>query len=72
MKNCLNVSNASILSFFPEDEDMDSIVPKVWLDSEKDWVVIAKSCVAELIGTLFLVLVGCGSCYEANADYVRY
>ena len=51
---------------------MDSIVPKVWLDSEKDWVVIAKSCVAELIGTLFLVLVGCGSCYEANNDFVRY
>jgi len=54
-----------------EDEDMDSIVPKVWLDSEKDWVVIAKSCVAELIGTLFLVLVGCGSCYKADDDFVR-
>ena len=51
---------------------MDSIVPKVWLDSEKDWVVIAKSCVAELIGTLFLVLVGCGSCYNADGDFVRY
>ena len=51
---------------------MDSIVPKVWLDSEKDWVVIAKSCVAELIGTLFLVLVGCGSCYKADDDFVRY
>ena len=50
---------------------MDSIVPKIWLDGEQDRVVIAKSCVAELIGTLFLVLVGCGSCYNANNDFVR-
>ena len=62
--------------FFSEDEDMDSIVPKLWTD-EKDrdgkinWIGIAKSCVAELIGTLFLVLVGCGSCYNANNDFVR-
>ena len=65
--------------FFSEDEDMDSIVPKLWTD-EKDregkinWIGIAKSCVAELIGTMFLVLVGCGSCYNHSpklTDFVR-
>ena len=36
---------------------------------------LAKSVVAEIIGTLFLVLIGCGSCYEAgngnDTDIVR-
>merc|ERR1719510_740358 len=40
-------------------------------DGKINWIGIAKSCVAELIGTMFLVLVGCGSCYNANNDFVR-
>jgi len=37
----------------------------------KNVIKLGKSLVAEMIGVMFLVLVGCGSCYKANDDYVR-
>ena len=30
-----------------------------------------RSCAAEVIGTLFLVLIGCGACLNHEKDYVR-
>jgi len=40
--------------------------PYVGLEETKDWKKTCKSLMAELLGTMFLVLVGCGSCYEGQ------
>lgn len=37
----------------------------------KNVVKLIKCLVAEMLGTMFLVLIGCGSCYQDNKDYVR-
>ena len=51
---------------------MADMLPYIGVDEAKAVVPLLKSLIAELIGTLFLVLVGCGSCMGGNADdYVR-
>ncbi len=53
---------------------VSSIIPYLGTEevSGKENIVAAmKACAAELVGTLFLVLVGCGSCMGASADFVR-
>jgi len=40
-------------------------------DNEVKTIKIVNSLVAEMLGTMFLVLVGCGACHEANNDFVR-
>jgi len=50
-----------------------SIFPYVGLDEVKgksNVMNTMRSCAAEVIGTLFLVLIGCGSCY-GTPDFVR-
>ena len=48
-------------------------VPYVGVDEAKKFPDILFKLVAEMIGTMFLVLVGCGSCFGAGGDagYVR-
>lgn len=55
-----------------------SVVPYIGINevSGKESIILtARSCAAELLGTLFLVLIGCGSCLgatpESPADFVR-
>lgn len=40
-------------------------------DNEVKTIKIVNSLVAEMLGTMFLVLVGCGACHDANNDFVR-
>merc|ERR1711862_240044 len=48
-------------------------MPYVGVDEAKKFPDILFKLVAEMIGTMFLVLVGCGSCFGAGGDagYVR-
>merc|ERR1739836_158689 len=48
-------------------------VPYVGVEEAKKFPDILFKLVAEMIGTMFLVLVGCGSCFGAGGDagYVR-
>ena len=48
-------------------------MPYVGVDEAKKFPDILFKLVAEMIGTMFLVLVGCGSCLNADGDagYVR-
>ena len=43
-------------------------MPYVGVDEAKKFPDILFKLVAEMIGTMFLVLVGCGSCFGANPD----
>lgn len=48
-----------------DHQDMDAFVavlPYVGVEEVKDVKNVLKKCIAELIGVLFLVLIGCGSC----------
>jgi len=47
------------------------IVPYVGVEEVKNWKALVPALVAEMIGTLLLVLIGCGSCY-GNALPIRY
>lgn len=40
-------------------------------ENEVKNIKIVQSLLAEMLGTMFLVLVGCGSCYDAKGDFVR-
>ena len=47
------------------------VLPYIGVDEiTGDKVGLLKALVAEMVGTLFLVVVGCGSCY-ANAPLVK-
>lgn len=49
-----------------------NFLPYLGLDEIKQVVLLLKSLAAELIGTLMLVLIGCGSCLGGpSADFVR-
>eukprot|EP00095_Tigriopus_kingsejongensis_P002445 maker-scaffold380_size190731-snap-gene-0.43 protein:Tk02445 transcript:maker-scaffold380_size190731-snap-gene-0.43-mRNA-1 annotation:"aquaporin" len=51
---------------------MADFLPYIGIDEAKQVVPLIKSLIAELIGTLMLVLVGCGSCLGGpSADFVR-
>lgn len=81
----INPSNSaqSILIAVSEEYDMGSLasyLPYVGTEEvagKENVIKTAKHCTAELIGTLFLVLIGCGSCLGANGpensptDFVR-
>merc|ERR1711953_148348 len=47
-------------------------VPYVGVDEAKKFPDILFKLVAEMIGTMFLVLVGCGSCFGAGGDDAAY
>ena len=47
------------------------IVPYVGVEEVKNWKALVPALVAEMIGTLLLVLIGCGSCYN-DAPPVQY
>lgn len=51
--------------------DFKSVLPYLGVDEVKPIPSLLKSLLAETIGTMFLVLVGCGSCYNHNGDFVR-
>ena len=40
-------------------------------DNEVKDIKIIKCLVAEMLGTMFLVLIGCGSCMQNPGDFVR-
>jgi len=40
-------------------------------DNEVKTIKIVNSLLAEMLGTMFLVLIGCGACHNANNDFVR-
>ena len=50
-------------------------LPYLWItpagDNEVKDLKILKCLTAEMLGTMFLVLIGCGSCIEHNGDFVR-
>ena len=50
-------------------------MPYIWInpngDNEVKTLKIINCLLAELLGTMFLVLVGCGACLRANNDYVQ-
>lgn len=51
---------------------MADLLPYLGVDEAKDVVPLIKSLIAELIGTLMLVFIGCGSCLGGdNAEFVR-
>jgi len=54
------------------DDDMDYL-PKLGLEDFKGAGLkkTLRSCAAEAIGTLFLVLIGCGACLNHEKDFVR-
>jgi len=40
-------------------------------DNEVKTIKIVNHLLAEMLGTMFLVLIGCGACLDAKGDYVR-
>lgn len=49
---------------------MTAWVPYVGKEEVKDKILVARCFIAELIGTMFLVIIACGSCY-GNSDVPR-
>ena len=47
------------------------ILPKVDVNEVKDWKKLLPALIAEMIGTMLLVLVGCGSCLPPSTP-VQY
>ena len=58
--------------FFISDDDMDYL-PKLGLEDFKGAGLkkTLRSCAAEVIGTLFLVLIGCGACLNHEKDFQK-
>ena len=53
------------VSFFSrENMAVTEYLPELGLEELKDWKKTIKCLIAELIGVLFLVLVGCGACIQ--------
>ena len=51
---------------------MTAYLPYIGIDEILDnKILLVKSLVAELFGTLFLCLIGIGSCMGGEADFVR-
>ena len=45
---------------------LSDILPKVSIDDVKDWRSLMPKLIAEMIGTMLLTLIGCGSCIDST------
>ena len=45
---------------------LSDILPKVSIDEVKDWRKLLPKLFAEMIGTMLLTMIGCGSCIEST------
>jgi hypothetical protein len=78
LKSCHRPLSKFLIFLITDDYDkmgaMSSVVPYVGVEEvsgKTNIIKTLKACTAEFIGTLFLVLVGCGSCLGSEANFVR-